>query len=495
MSSEAEAPRRETRNAALFFAYQAVGAIFTAGLTIFLVRQLGSDGYGIFALATGIGAIVVILSDVGISQASARFLAENADDDEAVRHIVRDALVLKIVLATAVTVLLFLLAGPIANAYDEPALASALRIVAIAVLGQSIMFLGLAFFEATGRNEGALLLGSAESFTETASSIVLVLLGAGVTGAVAGRAVGFGVGAALALWLILRMTPARAGATTRRGSHTRKIVNYALALSVIDGVMTLFTRLDVLLTGAYLGAGSAGIFEAPLRLTMPLQYVGNAIASGFAPRLAGGGSREGVAAFQVGLRWLLVFQFFATTMIVVWATPIVALTLGPEFDESADVLRALGPYVLLSGLGALLAMTVNYMGEARRRVPIALGCVLVNLAIDMILIPRIGVVAGAIGSGVAMAIFVPAHVHILRARIDISLRPSAITTLRAALAAALSAIPHVLAGTDSLSALEWVWGGTAALAAYVAALIVLREVSPAELRAAGGFLAARIGRG
>jgi len=494
MPPEGEIPQKETRNAAFFFAYQFVGAVFTAGLTIFLVRKLGSESYGVFALATGIGAIVVILSDLGISQATSRFLAESADDSAVVRHIVRDALVLKATVALVVSGLLAALAGPIADAYGVGELAGALRIVAIAVLGQSLMFLGLSYFEATGRNEGALLLGSAESLTETAASVVLVLLGGGLTGAVAGRAAGYAVAGGLAVVLVLRLTRAH-GAGAKRERHTRKIVSYALPLSVIDGVMTLFTRLDVLLTGAYLGVGSAGIFEAPLRLAMPLQYVGNAIASGFAPRLAGGGSREAAAAFEVGLRWLLIFQAFATMTILVWATPIIALTLGPEFEESADVLRALAPYVFLSGLGTLMALSVNYIGEARRRLPIAVASLLVNVIVDVILIPRIGVIAGAIGSGLAMAIFVPAHARILRQRIDLSLRGPLATTSRSALAAALAAVPLVLAGTgSSLSVAEWALGGAGAAAVYLLSLILMREVSAAELRGVGGLLAARLGR-
>ncbi len=497
MSNDADTPRRQARNAALFFGYQAIGAVFTAGLTIFLVRRLGSDGYGVFALATGIGAIVVILADLGLSQATARFLAESQDDPAIVRHLVGEAFKLKIAVALAVSVLLAVVAGPIADAYGIGELETALRIVAIAVFGQSLMFLGLAYFEAGGRNEGAVVLGAAESFTETATTIALVLLGAGITGALAGRAIGYTVAALLAMWLVIRALRASAGPIVPRPTgQARRILNYALSLSVIDGVMTLFTRVDVLMVGAYLSAGAAGIFEAPLRLTIPLQYVGNAIASGFAPRLAGAGPvAEREAVFQLGLRWLIVFQCFAVVPLIVWATPLTELTLGTEFSESADVLRALAPYVFLSGPAALLAMAVNYIGEARRRVPIAIAALLVNILVDVILIPRIGVVAGAIGSGLAMLVFVPAHLRILRERIGLSLRAPGLTLLRSAAAGLAMSVPLLLAGTGSLSALEWVVGGSAAIAAYCGVLVLIGEVSRAEVAAGWAWAARRVRSG
>jgi O-antigen/teichoic acid export membrane protein len=484
----------QARNAALSLVYQVTGALFTAGLTIFLVRKLGSDDYGVLALATGIAAIVVLLSDLGISQATARFVAENVEQPETVRHFVREALLLKLVAALAASGLLALLAEPIADAYGIAELTTALRVVAIAVFGQSMMFLGFAFYEATAKNEGALLLAMVESFTETSTSIALVVLGGGVTGAIAGRAAGYMAAGVLAIWLVTRAVGLRARPSLPRpGGHARTIFNYALSLSVIDGVMTLFARLDVLLIGAYLGAGPAGVFEAPLRLTTTLQYVGTSIASGFAPRLANAaGEGDPEEVFRVGLRWLIVFQCFATVLVVVWATPIVALTLGPGFGESADVLRALGPYVFLAGLAALLTMGVNYVGEARKRVPIAILAVLVNLAVDVVLIPRIGVVAGAIGSGLAMAIYVPAHLWILRDRIGLRLRGPAVTLLRSALAGLAMAIPMLAAGTGSLSVAEWIWGGAGAIVAYCGVLVLSGEVSRDELRRIFAWASGRI---
>jgi O-antigen/teichoic acid export membrane protein len=45
-----------------------------------------------------------------------------------------------------------------------------------------------------------------------------------------------------------------------------------------------------------------------------------------------------------------------------------------------------------------VSLSVKYLGHARKRLPIAVGAVLVNLVINLILVPPIGVVAGAIGT-------------------------------------------------------------------------------------------------
>ena len=57
--------------------------------------------------------------------------------------------------------------------------------------------------------------------------------------------------------------------------------------------------------------------------------------------------------------------------LLLWADPIVRLVLGSEFAESAEVIRALTPFVLSPSVTSLLTAPLNYAGEGRRRIPIA----------------------------------------------------------------------------------------------------------------------------
>ena len=66
-----------TRNTAFALASQIATASFTAILTIFLVRVLGPEDYGVFALALSVASLVFLPADFGISQSTARFVAEH----------------------------------------------------------------------------------------------------------------------------------------------------------------------------------------------------------------------------------------------------------------------------------------------------------------------------------------------------------------------------------------------------------------------------------
>ncbi len=475
------------RNTAFALATHAATAAFTAVVTIFLARYLGPEQFGVFALAVGIGAVLVLPGDAGISTAAARFIAERRGNDRAVARVLRDASRLRLVSSGTVCVALVLAAGALADVYDEPDLAWTLRGIALAIFGQNLMQLYGSGFTALGRVSLAFRTSLLKSALELAATLGLVLAGAGAAGAAFGRSAGFLAGGLLGMALMWRLVgrprPAEGEGEELSDVGIRRIAGYAGALLVIEGAFVLFEQIDVLLIGALLSATAAGLFQAPLRLVTFLHYPAYALAAGVAPRVA----RHQVEGSSVGpfagaLRGLVLFQAALVAPLVIWADPLVELVLGPDYAKSAEVLRALAPYVFLAGLGPLVSMAVNYLGEARRRLPIAIVAVAVNAGIDVVLIPEIGIVAGAIGTNVAYAIYVPAHLWICRSLLDLPMRPLLVSFGKALVAAAAMAGVLALFGTRDVSLPELLAGGLIGLAVYVGVLLVLRELSGDEMR-------------
>ena len=92
----------------------------------------------------------------------------------------------------------------------------------------------------------------------------------------------------------------------------------------------------------------------------------------------------------------------------------------------------------------------------------ALAAVAINLVVDVVLIPRIGIVAGAIGTDLALAVYVPAHLWICARAIGP--RPAAARPGARALARRGGGDGGRAArrsGTLHLSVLDWVLGGAA----------------------------------
>jgi O-antigen/teichoic acid export membrane protein len=277
----------------------------------------------------------------------------------------------------------------------------------------------------------------------------------------------------------------RARSHARRASSphpvvtSRRILGYAAPLLVIDAAFRIYSSIDVLLIAAIIGGGApVAAFSLPLRLTMLLEYPASAVAAAIAPRAARWqSSGNGLDLFARSLRYLVVLQMLLTAPLVVWSDAIVRLIFGDKYPEAPAVLQALAPYVFLMGIAQLVTLAVNYLGEARRRVPIALAMLAVNVVIDVVLLPQIGIVAGAIGTSAAFALWVPAHLWILRQRAGLQLRPLAITTVRTCVAGAVMVAALAALGTGHVQPPLMAAGLLIGPAAYIATLFAVRELT------------------
>ena len=253
---------------------------------------------------------------------------------------------------------------------------------------------------------------AAESVLEVLASVSLVLLGAGATGAAFGRAIGFVLGALIGLIMIYRLVgapPLRLHRMPGR-ANLRRVARYAGALVVVETAYTLSASVSVLMLGAYAGSAASGMYQAPMRLILLLGYVGLSAANGVAPRIARQEGREpDVRALHAALRGLIGFQCLLLAPAVVWSEPVTHLLLGEEYGEAAAVLAALAPFIFFSGLAPILSISINYLGEARRRVPIALGTVVLVFASAFALIPPHGPVGAAIATDIGYGFYTLAH--------------------------------------------------------------------------------------
>ena len=472
-------------NTVLSLFSQIVGALFTAALTIFLTRTLGSHGYGILSLALGIAGLALLPSDFGVAYSLVRFVADHRDERQRLQAVMADALRLKVAAAVIVSALLFGLASPIARAYHLHVLAWPIRAIAIALFGQSMMLTN-SVFVALGRVDLQFRTVFVESAVQCTAAIGLVVAGAGVTGAAFGWAIGYVTGAAMTIIMLVGFLGSGIlPRNLRLGSEARRIGRYAGVLLIVEGTFTIFNQVDVLIIGAYLGASSVGIFSAPMQLIAFFAYPSSAITAGVGPRLsrvAPGGPN--IRAFAVGVRLMFIVQAGIAALVLGWAGLMVRVALGPKYAGSVDVLRALAPFVFLNGFGALVSISANYLGEASSRLPVAIATVLINIGLDLLLVPRLGVIGAAIGTDAAYLLYAPAHLYICQRVLKVDLRPALWTFLRTGLAGALMTSVLFYFG-DSIAIADLprtAVGGVLAVAIFVLTLYLSGEVTGPEFR-------------
>jgi O-antigen/teichoic acid export membrane protein len=254
---------------------------------------------------------------------------------------------------------------------------------------------------------------------------------------------------------------------------------------LVDGAFTLFSTIDVLLIGAILSVSAVGLFEAAYRLAGLLYFIGTPVRSAVAPRLTHGGSGPDHEALETALRYMVLVQGVVLAPLAVWAEPLTRIALGTEYLGSVDTVRALAPFALLTAVSPLLAGAANYLGAAARRVPIAIATVVLNAAIDVALLNEIGIIAAAIGTDVAYALYVVAHLRLCQDVAGLRLRPLVAPFLASLAAAGGMALVLLVFGTGEVAVPLVVVGGALGTAVYAGILVVTRQIRREELTAIG----------
>jgi O-antigen/teichoic acid export membrane protein len=470
------------RNTLLGLAGQVATLICTGALTLYLVRALGVRQYGVYSLAVSVAGLLLLPAGMGLPLAIGRFLADHRGSSEQVRQILRLGVRLQVAVGLVVSAGLFLASGAIANAYGNPHLGWPLRWAALSVFGQAIFNLVASVGASLRRSGLGLSITVIESVAETGSAIALVAAGAGTAGATLGKFIGYTVAAAAGVYLTVRLVGrGRAGTGEPRLVGIRSLLRYAGAMFVVDVVWSAIVQLDVLLIAALLGSAAVGSFGAVGKLLVVAGYVGLAVSAGVAPRLSLADGNPDVRSFNEALRYLTIVQGLVIAPMVVWATPLVHLLLGSGYHQSAEIMRWLAPFYFIGGPASLITVAVTYLGEARRRVPLMLATLVFGLAITYVLLRLIGVVGAAIADDIVEVLYVGGHLWISSTLIDVDLRGLARCVVRTVAAAAAMAAVLFAVGTGDLSVAQWVVGIVGGSAAFIAALLVTRELTVGEI--------------
>jgi O-antigen/teichoic acid export membrane protein len=478
------------RNTMLQLVAQVATLVFSGGLTLYLVRALGSHAYGVYALAVSVGALVLFPALAGLPLAVSRYVADHRGSAQRVRQIYRMGLTLQIPVASLVGLALFALAGPVSAAYGNQALVWPIRWIALSVIGQALYGYLNAVGSSLLRSSVAMWMAISESAAETGSGVVLVAAGAGAAGATLGKLIGYVVATAAGSYLIWRVIRARQPVRRRHRAVTpQALLRYAGVMFVVDVAWSAIAQIDILLIGALIGTAAVGSFAAVLRILTVVGYVGAAVAASIAPRLSLGGDGPDVRSFERALRYVLIVQGATLAPMVVWAEPITRLLLGGGYHSAAGIMRVLAIYSFVGAPASMITLAVTYLGEARRRLPIMIITLTVGVAATYVLIKVFGVIGAAIGDDIVIVVYVFAHFWITATLIDIDLRGLTRTLLVTIAAAAIMAGVLYAVGTSELTPVQWAAGIIGGAAGYTAVLLMMGELSIAELTTLGARLA------
>lgn len=379
---------------------------------IYLARRLGPSPLGVYALGMTVVGVLSILGVAGLPQAASRFVAVYSARGEhgALRGFLwRSLLVIAGLLAVCAVAMMLTRQWVATGLYDAPTLAGFMGFfAAIMITGALVTWLGQVmggFQDAARRTIVTQIVGNPLMILMAALAIEA---GWGLRGYLWAQIVANVFAAALLGVFLWRLLPqdARPGAGPLEplGPGVASFCRVVFAMTVLEFVLT---QADKVILGLYMAPREIGIYTLAAAMVAFVPVLLQSVNQIFAPMIAdlyARGERELLGRiYQTVTKWVIGFTAPLAIVLIVFASPMLAI-FGPAFTAGAMVLAVgtLGQMVNVStgSVGYLLLMSGN-----QRRVMEAEGVVaVVTIAMNVLLVPRMGMMGAAIASATAAAL-------------------------------------------------------------------------------------------
>lgn len=400
-------------------------------LTPFMLRSLGTETYGMWALVLAVTGILE-LADLGLTSAVVRLVA----DLKGRRDIERINVVLGTVwgcyLGLAVVAFLGLVGSLllVPRLFDLPThLRSDCQWALFLIGGRAVVGLPMNLFRSVLHGMGLARYGEA---TRTVTTLlyglgvwVALSLGFGVVGLA-----GATVASSLVLWAVTYLQLRRhvdwIRISVRQFSRTEAYRVLRLAAAFLTGNMVslVATRLDAFVLQWLIGLPAVAVYAVASRLSDNLLLLTKQLIHALSPAAAeraGASDLEGVRAIALrGTKFALAVTIPPVLCLVLLAEPLITHWIHAEYSAAAVPLQILGISVMVSVAWMQASGVIAMTGHHRFDALASLTAAGVNLAITVPLVIWIGIPGAAIGTLIAAvvvggAIVVPRMLQVVEA--------------------------------------------------------------------------------
>lgn len=454
-----------------------------ASLVLFaaMARKLGQSEVGVFVFAFAFGQIATMPAGLGAD----RWLLRHVAKDRGRRGELANVLALKLVVALPVFAVAF---GVIALVGDDARTREAVFLIMPGLLLESMMRSHFAVFNALERGDllsGCLVL---QRWAAAGIGILALVAGLGVVAVAASYTAGAALGCALAFWLLRSHFGAAPPPSRPRrwGALIRRSAPFAVQDLLGEGL----ARGDAILLSTLATQAATGRYGAAYRLLEATFFLGSAVNGAFAAMysyLSHDSDPPLRVAYQRSLKLLVAALVPVAVAVGVLAEPVARLLFGGGFADAADPLRWLAPCIVLMGVVYLSTSLIVSRGRPRVIVWVTAAMLLLNLALNAVLIPEyedVGAAMAMLGTNAVSAVIVVGMAN--RRAGGISFPATLASPLLAGAAAAA-----VMLALDDVFIAALAAGG----AVYAALFLALERIfSPADLEFAAGLVRRRLGR-
>lgn len=369
---------------------------------LFLARIMMPEKTGTFFLVTSIITMFSVFSDLGVTSVLIREISKRP---EAREQIVRRAIGLKLFLTLATIVIIFI-ATPFFQYGSEITglilltslvmITDALALICYGILRAAQQLRHEAFGMFVGQCMTVFVGGISLVFYPDVRFLILAL----ICGSLTTFLISFSQVVRLYGWGLF--IPSWDKQT--QWNMVKTMIPFALAGIFVK----IYSTLDVILISKMMSTTAVGIYSVAYKFTYAFQFLPLAFAAALYPSLSSTIDRDVDATTKTFSQAVWYIFLIATPIAfgVCLLAPEMIQLIGHDYNESSMILRALIFVLFPSFLEVPFGALLNASDRQSTRMKIIGFAMVINAGIDVVLIPRFGLMGAVIGSLISYSIMV-----------------------------------------------------------------------------------------
>ena len=390
--------RRVVRNSAFILSARCLEGLMRVMIVAVIARYLGVEDFGSFAFIMAFVAFVLPITDLGMQRIVVREISSGIDRAS---NVMGSFLLLRGILATTAVVTAILIARFTSLGSDL------LTVIVIAAVAQGMAGFGKAFlcvfrsFERMGFEAAVTVV---HQVARAVGVLVVFLFDLGFLSLFVALLAAELFYAAVLIVVGMRLL----GKVTWSRSRCFALLRESYPLGIFAVIAVASFKVDVFVLRHFHGPMAVSLFEAPHRIVMQLQLVPVALVTALFPVMSRLAKTSPDALHQAtanAFKFLLVQGFMVTTILAVWSEDFVALLFGKQFAPAAVSLSILSIAVCSLFPISLMNHALTSVGKQKLTTVGICICFLVNLVLDILLVPSFRYIGASIGTVVAYMAF------------------------------------------------------------------------------------------
>lgn len=258
-----------------------------------------------------------------------------------------------------------------------------------------------------------------------------------------------------------------------------KLLRFSLCQTFSSVLGVMLRETDILLLGIFWPTGGVGVYRIASRIAEIILIFLRSIRGIFAPIIASlwaqGKTQELRQLFAVTTRWICTFSLPLFLLIVLFPDTILGV-FGSDYQEGTAVLIILSVGQIINAMAGVVGFMLIMSGFAGLHLLSDSIVLIVNLILNLLLIPRYGIIGAAIGTASSIALGNLIRLYFVHVKIRMQPYSKAFTKplLAGAVATAITVLAYHIFNYDVEYALRLAITATVFTGVYLISLLLLK---------------------